>query len=70
MTDRIHSFTVVLDHDIREDDAQAIANAILQLRGVIEVKGNVTDPGQLVAESRARQLIGEKLIKLVDETFR
>ncbi|MAF04398.1 hypothetical protein [Herbaspirillum sp.] len=61
MTDRIHSFTVVLDEDIREDDAVAVAKAILLIRGVLGVESNVSDPGQYVAEARVRRDLGDKL---------
>lgn len=33
MTDRFHTLTVVLEHDMRDDDAQALISAIGQLRG-------------------------------------
>ncbi len=66
MTDRFHSFTVILAKDVREDDAEATMNAIKQLRGVLSVEGNVSgDIGQIVAEMRVRQEIGEALLKIV-----
>lgn len=43
MTDRFNALTVVLEKDIREDDAQALLSAIGQLRGVLTVSGNVAD---------------------------
>jgi hypothetical protein len=45
MTDRYNALTVVLEHDIRDDDAEAVANAIRQLRRVLSVSGNVADMG-------------------------
>lgn len=35
MTDRYHTLTVVLERDMRDDDAAALIAAIGQLRGVI-----------------------------------
>lgn len=61
MTDRIHSFTVVLDENMREEDAEAIANAIRLMRGILSVESNVSDPGQFVAETRVRSELGDKL---------
>ncbi|QNB08362.1 hypothetical protein G5S34_17455 [Herbaspirillum frisingense] len=61
MTDRIHSFTVVLEHDMRADDAETLANAIRHLRGVISVGSNISEPGQYVAEQRVRSDLGGKL---------
>lgn len=43
MTARLNSFTVVLEDDMREDDAENIKNAILMLRGVLTVEGNEVD---------------------------
>lgn len=43
MTSRINSFTVILDKDMREDDAENIKNAILMLRGVLCVENNEVD---------------------------
>lgn len=38
MTTRLKAFIVVLDHDMREDDAEHVINAIKMLRCVQEVK--------------------------------
>lgn len=55
MTDRVDRITVVLEHDTRTDDVEALVAAISQLRGVLTVKANVRDPGAMyVAEARVR----------------
>lgn len=41
MTDRIRTLTVALDHDYRDDDAQAILDAIRMVRGVAAVEAEV-----------------------------
>lgn len=64
MTDRYHSLTVVLEHDLREDDAEPLMNAIKMLKGVIDVSGNVTDIITLTAQARARSEIGVKLLDI------
>jgi inosine-uridine nucleoside N-ribohydrolase len=61
MTDRYSSLTVVLEKDIREDDAQALVAAIHQLRGVLTVEGNVANLSEFVIEQRVRQEFREKL---------
>lgn len=61
MTDRFNSLTVVLEADIRDDDAQALLSAISQLRGVLKVSGNVSDLEAHVAMTRARHEIEQKL---------
>lgn len=61
MTDRYNALTVVLDQDIRDDDAEKLMQAILQLRGVISVDGNVVNIGDYTAFQRARSDLAQKL---------
>ena len=61
MTDRIHSLTVVLDHDIRSDDIETLINAIRLLRGVLTVETHVADIVTLMAEERARHEMRTKI---------
>ena len=55
MTDRYHSLTVVLEKDIREDDAKPILEAIRMIKGVLTVQGDISNPSSLMAEERARR---------------
>ncbi len=50
MTDRFHSLIVVLEKDIREDDAQAMMEAIKCLKGVINVSGIVSNEGKIMVK--------------------
>lgn len=61
MTDRYNAITVVLDHDIREDDAESLLNAIRMLRGVLSVTPNVTSLESHVAHDRAINELRNKL---------
>ena len=61
MTDRYNTLTVVLERDIRDDDARPILDAIAQIRGVLKVSGNIASPESWMAEERAKREIGEKL---------
>ena len=61
MTDRYHSLTVVLEHDMRDDDAETLISAIRQLRGVLCVSGIVSDSNAHMAFERARADIGKNL---------
>lgn len=61
MTDRYNSLTVILDREIREDDAQQLMNAIRCLKGVIDVSGNVADYESYAAYSKARYDLMQKL---------
>lgn len=65
VTDRFHSLTVVLDRNIRSDDAEPLINAIRLLTGVQSVAANVADPSHYVAETRVRFELREKLFELL-----
>ena len=65
MTDRYHSITVVLEKDVREDDARALIDAIKQMRCVLTVRGVVSNIESMMAEERARHEIGKQLIDIV-----
>jgi len=61
MTDRFNGLIVTLEEDIREDDAEALMDAILMLRGVIKVEGHVSDLQDILAANRARWQIRESI---------
>ncbi len=65
MTDRFHSLTVVLEHDMHADDAMALCNAIRQFRNVLSVEGNVSDYTLQVAQLRVRREMMDKLHKMI-----
>lgn len=50
MTDRFNGFTVVLEKDMRDDDAEGLIQAIRRLRGVAAVEGVVVDCGAHMAK--------------------
>ena len=60
-----NSLTVVLDKDIREEDAGSIISAILQFKNVISVHGNISDPDAHTAERRARHKLGKEIIDIL-----
>lgn len=61
MTDRYNAFTVVLEHDIRDDDAEDIINAIKHIRGVLSVKPHIAAMADTIAEDRVRADLTKKL---------
>jgi len=61
MTDRYNTLTVVLERDIREDDAEGLLDAIRHMRGVLSVAGNVADSSEYMAVERARHELRMKL---------
>jgi hypothetical protein len=67
MTDRLKGFTVALTTDIREDDAQAIADAIRQLRGVLDVAPILADSSDWINRQRIRAELSQKLFDILKE---
>lgn len=65
MTDRVNFLHVALEKDIRTDDIKPLITAIKQLRGVLKVEKNISDPCSWVIEQRVRQELGEKLISVI-----
>lgn len=65
MTERLNGVWVAFERDIREDDAQAIIDAIGCIRGVLKVEANVTNANNWIAQTRVRQELGEKLWEIL-----
>ena len=61
MTDRIFAYTVTLEREIRECDAQQITNAIMMIKGVMDVCPLVASPETYYARTRAIDEIRERL---------
>lgn len=66
MTDRINSFVVVLDKNIRDDDAENTIIALKNIKGVIGVIPNINSISDTVAGARAKSEIINKILDLVD----
>jgi hypothetical protein len=67
MTDQYNALIVVLEKDIREDDAEDLIKALGKFKGVIKVKGNITDIESFAAEERARHNIWDKIFNVFKE---
>ena len=65
MTDRYNTLTVVLEHEIREDDAEHLLNAIRMLKGVLSVSGNVSDMTDYMVKETAKFELKQKLFELL-----
>ena len=62
MTDRVQTLTVVLEHDMRDDDARDLAKMLNAVRGVGRVElGPVVSPVDWLARERAKRELREKL---------
>lgn len=66
MTDRINAIVVVLEKDMREDDAEPILNAIRQMRGVLDVRTNIADP---LLEPIIRMRCAEEIMAVLRKMF-
>ncbi len=65
MTTRLKGLTVAFDHDVREDDAEAIISAIRMLRGVLDVAPVEASSDDWVVQQRVRHELGSKLLDVV-----
>lgn len=61
MTERVHSLTVVLAEDIREDEVLLLKMAIVQLKGVLSVDQHVANIETKMAERRALENLRTKI---------
>lgn len=66
MTDKRSHLFVALADDYRDDDAEPIVNAILQIRGVAGVqRGAPVDSADYIARSRFRNNLASQVIDLI-----
>ena len=61
MTDRVHALTVMLEHEYRDDDVQAIIDAIKMVRGVLKVEPHITDINFHTAREQAKHELREEM---------
>jgi len=66
MTDRIKGCVVTFNSDLREDDAQKLLDAIMQLRGVAMVASQPVDVSDHINRARIHHEWREKIIDLLD----
>ena len=67
MTDRLNGFIVVLEQPRREDDAEAIANAIRMIKGVIRVEPLVDDAGNAAIRWQESDKFRNRLYQVIKE---
>ena len=71
MTDRINAFVVILDRDIRDDDVEAITNALRMVKHVASVEPVVARSTEgMVARTRVSKWWRDKLFAIIDEAPR
>lgn len=65
MSKRINTVTVVLEKETRDDDCEAILNAIRMVKGVLRAEPNTADSTEYMAQERARSELGQKLWEVI-----
>ena len=65
MTGRTNAITVVLEKDVRNDDAETILTAIRMVRGVLSATPNVSELSDHIAQERVRRELGDKLWNVI-----
>ncbi len=66
MTQRLKGVTVAFDRDIREDDAEAILNAIRMIRHVAAVEAVEVNHADWFAQQRVRTELRDAFLKMYD----
>lgn len=61
MTDRYNAFLVILEKDIRTDDAASTIEAIKHIRNVLDVVPSVADNSNIITEFRVRNELFSKI---------
>ena len=69
MTDRHAGYVITLREDVREDDAEALVNAIKMIKGVVSVTPMTNDIPFQMAQERVRQQLGEELTTAIHEIW-
>jgi hypothetical protein len=65
MTDRYNHLVVVLDKDLRTDDAEPLMNAIRQMKGVLSVDGNVVTGLDHAATARVKAELSKRVFDFI-----
>jgi hypothetical protein len=66
MTDRVKGFTVTLDKDYRDDDVEAILNAVRMIHGVAHVEPSIVTSEDHMNRQVIRHELRKKLYKALD----
>lgn len=69
MTDRIRTFTVFLDRDVREDDFEMIRTAVLMIKGVAAIEPQVVSAMDSIARMVVAAEIHGKILEAVSDVL-
>lgn len=65
MTDRLKGYVVILEENIREDDAERITQALAMVKGVLGVQPLVADTSDMIIRERVRSEIQRRLLDVL-----
>ncbi len=65
MSNQIKSMLVIFEENVSEEYAEGIKNAILHMRGVLQVEQQVADFDDAINQARARHDLGTKLFDVI-----
>lgn len=65
MSDRHHSYTVVLEHVLKDEDSDEVIQAIKMVKGVADVVPHVADGGFYIAREQAKSDLRRKMWKVI-----
>jgi len=65
MTAKINMIFVLLEKDIREDQIDPLMHAIKMVKGVLDVEKHIANPQDWLAETRAKNELGQKLLEVI-----
>lgn len=69
MTDRFSGLVVILEDDVREEEAGPLIAAIARFRGVLDVRQVTSRPGlEFVLRSRIRTALRERMLAVLGDT--
>lgn len=69
MTDRHIGYEVILDSDIREDDAEYVINALRMVKGVRSVTPVAATSASAMTERRVRLDLEDRIVRAVRDEF-
>jgi hypothetical protein len=67
MVNRIKGFWVSLESDIREDDFEAIKNAVLMIKGVLDVNSSITYGEDWMNRSKVAHELKKEILEILKE---
>lgn len=65
MTDRVKGLVVVLEEDIREDDAEKIIEAVEMVKGVQSVDKNITEVDDYINRQKVVNKISKDIFEVL-----